>query len=187
MANFRFYRPSIVLVLLVCFILLWHKPILRVYFLLDYRTEITKLSREYNVDPAMVSAMIFVESRFNTKAESHKGARGLMQIMPSTGSWVAQQLHWQGYSDETLFEPAKNLTVGIWYLAYLKRYFGYHDYLALASYNAGFRYVDTWSREGIWNGDLARVEQIPFPETKKYLLRIVFLKKIYRYLYPELS
>lgn len=187
MAKMRLYSSGLLLILLICFVLLWHKPILRVYFLLEYPETITALSHQYDLDPAMICAMIFVESRFNAKAESHKGARGLMQIMPTTGSWVATQLKWRDFSETSLFDPAKNLEIGIWYLAYLKGYFDGHDYLALASYNAGFRYVAAWSDQGIWDGDLARVEQIPFPETKKYLLRVIFLKKIYHYLYPELG
>lgn len=173
------------LLLFLFFIFLWHKPILRVFFVLDYRVEITAYCRANRVNPAMISAIIFVESRFDSQAKSHKGALGLMQIMPETGHWIARQLGWQDFSTESLLNPEKNLQIGIWYIAYLQRQYHQNDYLALASYNAGSRYVSEWLANGIWDGDSVKVDQIPFPETKKYLIRIMFLKKIYRYLYPE--
>jgi len=173
--------------LFLFFVVFFHKPILRAFFILDYREQITAYSRESGINPAMISAIIYVESRFNSTAQSHKGALGLMQIMPSTGKWVADQLMWPNFSSADLLNPDKNLKVGTWYLAYLWRLFKQNDNLALASYNAGSRYVSQWVEDGVWYGDIVKLEQIPFPETKKYLMKIVFLKKLYRYLYPELS
>jgi soluble lytic murein transglycosylase len=166
--------------------LLWHKPILKIYFVLDYTDKIITFSRANGVSPATVSAIVFAESRFNTVARSHKGALGLMQIMPSTGEWVAGQLAWRSFSENDLLNPEKNLAVGIWYLAYLKRNFNHNEYLALASYNAGSRYVSQWLQDGTWDGDKIKIEQIPFPETKKYIIRILILRKIYGYLYSDL-
>jgi soluble lytic murein transglycosylase len=99
---------------------------------------------------------------------------------------VAQQLAWPGFSKNDLLIPEKNLKVGIWYLAYLKRNFAHNEYLALASYNAGSRYVSEWVQNGTWDGDKIRIEQIPFPETRKYIFRIMFLRKIYQYLYSDI-
>jgi soluble lytic murein transglycosylase len=188
--NFLAKSPSIryrgLLIILLFLVILWHKPILRIYFVLDYRERIVAYSRSNGVDAATVSAIAFAESRFNPKACSHKGALGLMQIIPSTGEWIARQLNWPSFSKRDLFDPEKNLAIGIWYLAYLERNFN-NEYLALASYNAGSRHVSRWLNEGIWDGNKVKVEQIPFPETKKYVLRILVLRKIYRYLYPDLS
>jgi peptidoglycan lytic transglycosylase len=178
------YRGLFLLILFL--VMLWHKPILKIYFVLNYGDQITAYSRANGVSSAMISAIVFTESRFNTEARSHKGALGLMQIMPSTGEWVAHQMDWKSFSKSDLLEPGKNLAVGIWYLAYLKRNFNHNEYLALASYNAGSRYVSEWLADGTWDGDKIKIEQIPFPETKKYVMRILFLRKIYHYLYPEL-
>lgn len=178
------YRGLIIL--LIFSIIIWHKPILRIYFVMDYADKITAFSRANGVSSATVSAIVFTESRFNAAAKSRKGALGLMQIMPSTGEWVADKLAWPKFTVEDLLDPDKNLTVGIWYLAYLKRSFNQNEYLALASYNAGLKYVLQWLDEGTWDGDKVKVEQIPFPETKKYVIRILVLRKIYRYLYPDL-
>ncbi len=152
---------------------------------MDYGTKIATYCRSNQVNPAMISAVIFVESRFNSEAKSHKGALGLMQIMPETGLWVAEQMMWRDFSAGDLLDPDKNLKVGIWYIAYLRHQYNQNDYLALASYNAGSRYVSDWLSRGIWDGDSVKVDQIPFQETKKYLVKIMVLKKIYRYLYPE--
>lgn len=173
--------------LLMVFMILWHKPILKVLFVMKYQTEIVKFSQAHNLNPSLVGAMIFVESRFNPEVVSHKGAIGLMQIMPSTGRWVATELGETNFSPDDLLDPIKNLKIGTWYLAYLKRLFQDNDYLALASYNAGHGNVSQWIREGIWNGDSVKIEQIPFPETKKYLIKILFYRKIYSYLYQELN
>jgi Soluble lytic murein transglycosylase and related regulatory proteins (some contain LysM/invasin domains) len=178
-------RAGFILVLLLL-VLLWHKPILRIYFVLDYPDKIITYSRANGMNPSTVSAIVFTESRFNTAACSHKGALGLMQIMPSTGEWVARQLDWKSFSKNDLLIPEKNLAVGIWYLAYLKRNFNQNEYLALASYNAGSRHVSQWLKDGVWDGDRIKIEQIPFPETKKYIIRILVLRKIYSYLYPDL-
>jgi soluble lytic murein transglycosylase len=182
-------RPSLKIrgwILLILFlVVLWHKPILRIFFILDYSNQIVTYSRINQVNSAMISAIIFVESRFNTKARSHKGALGLMQIMPETGAWAAEKLLWKDFSDRDLLNPEKNMKIGIWYLAYLKRQYNQNEYLALASYNAGSRYVSEWLEKGIWDGDSVKVDQIPFQETKRYLIKIMVLKKIYRYLYPE--
>lgn len=182
-------RPSLKIrgwVLLILFlIILWHKPILRIFFVLEYGNQIVAYSRMNRVSPAMISAIIFAESRFNTEARSHKGALGLMQIMPETGTWIADQLMWKDYRTGDLLNPDKNLRVGIWYMAYLKRQYHQNDYLALASYNAGSRYVSEWLKTGIWDGDSVKIDQIPFPETRKYLIRIMIFKRIYHYLYPE--
>ncbi|NLY73904.1 MAG: lytic transglycosylase domain-containing protein [Firmicutes bacterium] len=173
--------------LLVLFMIIWHKPILKIFFVLEYQDEIIKYSDFHNLNPSMVSAMVFVESRFNAKAVSHKGAMGLMQIMPRTGEWAAKEMGAEKFKVADLLNPEQNLKVGTWYLAYLKKYYQDNDYLALASYNAGHRNVSRWIREGIWDGDYVKIEQIPFPETKKYLIKILLFRKVYHYLYPELN
>lgn len=175
------------MLLLLIFIFLWHKPIFKIFFVLNYQTEIIEFSETYQLDPALVGAMVFVESGFNPEAVSHKGAMGLMQIMPDTGEWAAKELGANKFLIQDLFEPEKNLRIGTWYLNYLKRYFNGNDYLALASYNAGHRNVSRWVREGIWSGDSVKIEQIPFPETKKYLIKIILYRRVYSYLYPELK
>lgn len=171
---------------LIVFSFFWHKAILRNYFILDYQDEIIVYSKNSGVSPDLISALIFVESRFEPQAESHKGALGLMQVMPTTGEWIAEKLDWSFFKKVDLLDPEKNLAAGTWYLGYLKQRFAGNEFLALASYNAGARYVKYWIDQEIWQGEAADVEQIPFPETRQYLIKIMWLRKVYRYLYPEL-
>jgi soluble lytic murein transglycosylase-like protein len=90
--------------------------------------EVRRLSRNHDLDPALVMAVIHVESRFKTRAVSHRGAMGLMQIIPLT----AEEL---GLEDP--LDPQANLEAGVRYLAWLKRYFKGDRRLFLAAYNAG--------------------------------------------------
>jgi soluble lytic murein transglycosylase len=181
----RNYQSCFFLIVLILFLL--HKPIMQTYFILEYKSQILACSKNNNLNPALVSAIVFVESRFDAVAESHKGALGLMQIMPATGRWVAEQLKWKQFSHLDLLDPQKNLEVGVWYLAYLKHYFNDNESLALASYNAGHSNVSKWVENQVWDGDVVKLEKIPFPETKNYVFRINFLKRVYQYLYPDLS
>jgi soluble lytic murein transglycosylase len=173
------------LIVFLALVAFWHKPLMRIYFILEYPAEINTACRENNLDPALVSALIFVESRFDPRAESSKGALGLMQIMPETGGWIACQTGQPGFQPADLLEPTTNLAVGSWYLAYLKHQFNEADYPALAAYNAGAANVSEWLKKGVWDGSVETVEQVPFSETREYLKQLVWLARVYRYLYSE--
>ena len=92
------------------------------------RDMITAAASREGVDPALVEAVVAVESDFNPRAISPKGATGLMQLMPQTAS---------RYGVSNSFDPQENLTGGIRYLRDLLRYFGGDLRRALAAYNAG--------------------------------------------------
>lgn len=172
--------------LLICMIL-FHKPIMKVLFVMDYRQEIVAASQTYEIRPNLLSAIIFVESRFDPSAQSRKGAMGLMQIMPKTGEWVAQELHGSAFHVSDLYNPQKNIVLGSSYFHYLKRRFDGDETKALAAYNAGFRYVQDWLDSKVWEGDIVRIENIPFSETKNYIFQVTMVAEIYEYLYPELA
>lgn len=173
--------------LLIFWLFIFHKPIAKILFVLEYRQSIVTMSQRYRINPHLLSALIFVESRFNANAQSNKGALGLMQLMPTTGEWAARQLGWSAYHPDDLLDPGKNIQLGTWYLHYLTDYFNNNETLALASYNAGHRYVQEWLDQEVWDGDLVKLESIPFQETKKYLFQIHLIRKIYRYLYPQIA
>jgi len=98
---------------------------------------IVEKSRDYGVDPLLVMALIKTESTFNNWARSHKGAKGLMQIMPATGRHVASELDMRWEGDKTLFNPYANIMVGIHYLSTLRERYGDDTVLTLTAYNSG--------------------------------------------------
>jgi soluble lytic murein transglycosylase len=89
------------------------------------------------LDPLFVMALIKTESTFYNWARSYKGAKGLMQIMPRTGRWVAEELDLEWDGDRTLFNPYLNVRLGIRYISHLRERYGDDTLLTLAAYNAG--------------------------------------------------
>jgi len=93
-------------------------------------------SKKYNIDPYLILSVIQVESRFSPTAVSHRGARGLMQLLPTTGRYVANKYDLPLKNTRSLFDPATNIRLGIAYLSYLENIYGNMDY-ALFAYNHG--------------------------------------------------
>ena len=136
---------------------------------LKYKDEIIAAAGEYNINPAVVAALINAESGFDKNAVSRQGAVGLMQIMPSTAKWCAQKLGIE-YSENDLFDPEYNIKIGAYYLSYLLQKFG-SEKLALCAYNAGEGNVIKWLNENR--------KDIPFSETRGYVPRVLFNKRVY--------
>ena len=151
---------------------------------IDHTDLIVSYSEQYGVDPYLVCAVINTESSFKSTAQSHKGAVGLMQLMPDTAEWIAAKLG-ESYDSEALTQPDCNIRYGTWYLSYLlKRYDGDIS-CAAAAYNAGHSNVDEW-RNTIPDGDSIDVSKIPFGETKDYVRKVDRAYETYKKLYPEL-
>lgn len=155
-------------------------------FPLLYSDLIQEFSEKYDLDVFLVMAVVRCESGFRFDAVSRTGALGLMQIMPDTGEWIAEKLHWSGYSNESLLDPKKNIEAGCWYLRYLCSLFDDDLRLVCAAYNAGQGTVSRWIKDERYfrNGSLT---SIPYPETAAYVDRVLSSLKRYRTLYPQLS
>lgn len=149
-----------------------------------YSTYIEKYSEEFNVDPYLVLAVIKAESNFNEKAESKKRAKGLMQIMDSTGEWAAKELGINYFLPSMLFDEELNIKMGCWYLANLEDEFGSID-LIIAAYNGGSGNVNKWLNDEDFSSDGESLDYIPFNETKKYVDRVKVYYNIYKYLYEK--
>lgn len=148
------------------------------FYPLDYQQIIEQRSREYALDPYLVSAVIYSESRFKPDAVSPKGAVGLMQIMPDTGEWISGKIGIDDYTHSMLYDPDTNIRLGCWYLRYLyERFLGDMDKV-LAAYNAGPRNVENWAGAG-------PLKNIPFPETENYLKIVARNYYIYKGLYND--
>lgn len=137
------------------------------------------------LDPFLVAAVIRVESRFLPEAVSEVGARGLMQVLPATGRWVAAQIGIPRYRDDMLFDPAVNIAIGTWYLAYLRAEFDGGLPASLAAYNAGRHNVRQWLASGRWDGSERGLAAVPFPETRLFVHRVLWDYRVYSRLYRD--
>jgi soluble lytic murein transglycosylase len=140
-------------------------------------------SRKYEVDPALVKAVVWQESRFDASAEGRAGELGLMQIRDAAaGEWAAAEKLTRFCFDQ-LRDPATNTMAGTWYLArLLSRYGGTDDPVpyALADYNAGRRNVLRWNTGSAATNAAAFVEQISFPGTRRYIQAVEIRRHHYR-------
>ena len=139
----------------------WHS-----LFPFPYNESILNWSDKRELNPLLTISLIRQESRFEKDIGSVAGARGLMQIMPATGKWVAGKIN---LSDYSLSDPEDNIQLGTWYLDYTHSRYNNNSMLAVASYNAGPGNVAKWvDRYSLKDAD-EFVEKIPFPETKGYV------------------
>lgn len=137
-------------------------------FPLRYTNEINAAATKYQVEPALIAAVINAESGFNKNKISPKNAIGLMQILPATAEYVSQQ-------PCNLFKAAENIAVGTQYLAYLISKFKDVN-TALFAYNAGEGNVTRWLKEQ----QVERLTSCPFAETNAYVAKVQKGLKIYR-------
>ena len=137
----------------------------------------------YAVDQALVFAFVRQESAFNRRAKSHAGARGLMQLMPRTASYVARERELRGRGKYKLFDPELNLALGQQYIELLMSERGIQQDLfrTATAYNAGPGNLRKWERS-IAHGDdpLLFIESLPSRETRAFVERILTNLWIYR-------
>ncbi|MDA8097325.1 MAG: lytic transglycosylase domain-containing protein [Clostridia bacterium] len=155
----------------------------RHYYPLPYRDSVFHYSQVYRLDPYLLAAIIRTESNFKATARSPKGAMGLMQIMPNTGRWIAEQLGEDDFEPDYLFDPEMNIEMGSWYLASLYDQFDGDPILVLAAYNGGRGNVTEWLDNSQWSGEARTLDQIPFPETRRYVRKVLATYRIYHLLY----
>ncbi len=152
-------------------------------FPIKYKDDVKKCSLNEKVDIYLVLAVIKAESGFNQNTVSDKGAIGLMQILPSTAEYVAEEILDERISD--LKNAEVNIRYGVAYLNYLKNKFD-DEFTFLAAYNAGEGNVNKWLNDERYAKD-GKLIYIPFSETRKYVKKILSYKKIYRFIYPYIS
>ncbi len=155
----------------------------RLFYPLDYEEFIRTSAAEHQVDPLLVAAVIHTESGFRPAAVSPRGALGLMQVMPSTGEWVAGRLGYDNFDSDLLLEPRHNIEIGTWYLSDLLKKFNGDLVIVLAAYNGGRGEVSGWLEQGIWDGSEERLEQVPFSETRTFIQRVLKAYRRYQQIY----
>jgi soluble lytic murein transglycosylase len=129
----------------------------------------------YELNPALLAAVIEQESKFDANARSSAGAVGLMQLQPATAQGIAKYTGGSKFVLADLDDPEINVRYGAWYLHHLMQKYS-SERLALAAYNAGQQNVDSWRARGVG---------IQFSETRAYVDRVEKLKGIYRRAYGK--
>ncbi len=159
--------------------------VLRMFYPIHFRDKIERHALEMDVDPMLIAAIIRSESRFRPQVVSSKGATGLMQIMPETGTWISEQMGYSEYGVEQLLDPDVNIRLGTWYVSSLQRQFSGNFPVVVAAYNAGRGNVRQWLDSGVWDGTREGADNIPFAETSRYVKQVLRDYDMYHRLYVE--
>jgi soluble lytic murein transglycosylase len=141
-------------------------------------------AQKYQLNPAMLYALIRQESFFQTDVKSKAAAQGLMQIIPSTGEYIARKLAWPNYQDSDLYRPFLNVEFGAYYLHEQQRTFNGNLYAALAAYNAGPGNAQKWLKIAGNDWDLF-LEVIRLQEPQRYVRRIFEFYQTYNWFFQE--
>ena len=145
---------------------------------------IRQQARKKGVDPNLIAAVIYEESRFRDQT-SRAGARGLMQITPATARFIARDSGGAAFTQRDLATPQINIAYGTYYLRYLLRRYDGDEELAIAAYNAGETNVDRWIRRAGGPADFDRIDDIPFPETRSYVENVLRSERSYEKHYAD--
>jgi soluble lytic murein transglycosylase len=145
---------------------------------------IRRQAAEKRLDPALIAAVIYAETKFEPRPSS-AGAEGLMQILPSTAYYLARLSGGSSFTASDLSEPSVNVAYGSYYLRYLLDHYGGNEMLAVAAYNGGETNVDRWVAQAAAAGRQLSVQEIPFSETREYVQRVLGAQRAYRATYPR--
>ena len=145
---------------------------------------IRQQASDKHLDPALIAAVIYEESRFRDQT-SHAGARGLMQITPETADAIAKHSGGVRFQQEDLADPQINIAYGAYYLRLLLDHYDGNETLAIAAYNAGIGNVDRWVASAGGTGNFSAAKHIPFPETRAYVENVLQTRDDYRHNYAD--
>jgi soluble lytic murein transglycosylase len=141
---------------------------------------IRQQAADKRLDPALIAGVIYTESRFRDQT-SHAGAKGLMQLLPSTADDIARKSGGTAFVQGDLADPQVNISYGSFYLRYLLDRYGGNVVLAIAAYNAGEGKVDEWVFAARHRGEnFDHTRHIPFPETRHYVQQVLEMRGKYR-------
>jgi soluble lytic murein transglycosylase len=147
----------------------------RLRYPLRYEAIVRGHAANYGLDPALLAAVIYAESKFDADARSEAGAIGLMQLLPDTAKGIATRTGGDRFVVSDLLVPELNVRYGSWYLRHLLDRYG-DERTALAAYHAGQGNVDAWRAAG---GEIA------FPETRAYVDKVLEARAVYRDAYES--
>jgi soluble lytic murein transglycosylase len=173
----RLFAPLLLVVVVVAAAFAWvHSTepawYARIVYPLEYEAIVLGHAGNYELDPALLAAVIYQESRFDPRAESSSGAIGLMQLLPETAKGIALRTGGRRFEVDDLYDPEINVRYGSWYLRHLLTKYDGDLRKALAAYNGGQGNVD---------------RGVEYEETKVYVARVRELRDTYARAYPQLT
>ena len=151
---------------------------------LNYTDSIRQQAAEKHLDPALIAGVIYAETKFQPR-DSAAGAMGPMQLMPETAQFLARRSGATTFRTADLDTPGVNIAYGSYYLRYLLDEYHGNLTLALAAYNGGESNVDRWVAAARAHGQTLTVADIPFPETRAYVARVLHAQQEYRHKYAS--
>jgi soluble lytic murein transglycosylase len=151
---------------------------------LSYSAIIRQQAAEKHVDPALIAAVIYAETRFRPRT-SPTGAEGLMQIEPATARFLAHRSHGYAFRTADLGTPEVNIAYGTYYLRYLLDLYAGSRVLALAAYNGGETNVDNWLTAAHARHRRLTIGEIPLGQTRAYVAEVLSKQRAYRSQYAR--
>jgi soluble lytic murein transglycosylase len=175
---------ALVVIAVVLAMPLFRKAVNDLTLPLSYQNIIRQQAAAKHIDPALIAAVIDAETKFEPSTSS-AGAIGLMQILPQTAEYLARRSGGYAFTTADLATPAVNIAYGSYYLRDLLDHYGGNEMLAIAAYNGGETNVDRWVAKARSDGDPFVLADIPFPETRAYVERVLQAQKDYRSTYAS--
>ena len=151
---------------------------------MEYESTIRLCARLNDIPPAYVAGVILAESSYDPQAVSSVNAQGLMQLLPSTGKWIAGKLG-ETYTEGCLFDPETNLRYGCWYLGFLMARYNGDMRLSSSAYHAGQGTVDKWLKNPEYSPDGVTLSVIPYQSTETYVQRVLSYYEKYSEIYAS--
>jgi soluble lytic murein transglycosylase len=163
---------------------LFNKAVNELTLPLHHQDIIRQQAHKKRLDPALIAAVIYAESKFDPRP-SPAGAQGLMQILPQTAEFLAHRSGATTFTPADLATPQVNIANGSYYLRYLLDEYRGSTLLALAAYNGGEANVNRWIADARSQGHDLAVDDIPFAETRAYVLKVLQKQQDYRRTYAS--
>ena len=177
---------ALLIALGVYYVVQYRRHLIYAQYPLRYKDLIVRMAGEYDLEPWHVAAVIRCESSFDPNATSNVGARGLMQIMPDTGEWLAGKFkEADGFDPDSLYDPETNVKYACWYLRWLMNRYDRDLVLVTSAYHAGHGTADKWLADSAVSQDGRAIlpEAIPYASTKQYVSRVLRAYEKYEELY----
>lgn len=175
---------AVVVIAVVIAMPLFRKAVNDLSLPLSYSDVIRQQAADKHIDPALIAAVIYAETKFDPRPSS-AGAEGLMQILPQTAEFLAHRSGATTFHIGDLATPAVNIAYGSYYIRYLLDEYHGSTMLALAAYNGGETNVDRWLASARDQGRTLTVSDIPFPQTRAYVEKVLSKQRDYRSTYAS--